>query len=428
MDKEQQRTMEELVEDPNFREYHRQQMDRRRGFNAFDVLRYADYEIRHSNVVAWLLQPSENHGVGSAFLDWFMGRLDRPPRDYDLERVRVERELHYVDITVFLEGEWGSCVVAVENKVGGASQAAVDQIRGYVATLEEEGHSDVRGVLMSTSREGSVQERGISHVSWSDIRAEIERLEKAGKFASEEVAAFVRQYVEAVGRFVAPRGSDEHFFRRLLGEHGALLERLRDVLVKEGDGGVRELVPESGQDYRDSVVRLVKDFRQEPVRLRSAVRDYLDGRGIGTTIDSRGTNFWLMWDLEAAEELDIQGCRWVLTFKYRSLTVHINVPPWCSKGATGGTWERIKSFMRKVPVDRRFRERYPMRGAGYGYYTIYHHQLLGDDVLSALSASEVRDRTLAEVKRFLDSDTSDYRRINDYFRCLSFRPDAATSA
>ena len=37
-------------------------------FNLFDVLKVARNEIRHSNMLSWLLDPRENHGIGDAFL------------------------------------------------------------------------------------------------------------------------------------------------------------------------------------------------------------------------------------------------------------------------------------------------------------------------------------------------------------------------
>jgi len=37
-------------------------------FNPFDVLKIANYEIRHSNVLEWLLNPKENHGFKDVFL------------------------------------------------------------------------------------------------------------------------------------------------------------------------------------------------------------------------------------------------------------------------------------------------------------------------------------------------------------------------
>ena len=37
-------------------------------FNIFDVLKISRTEIRHSNVLSWLLSANENHGLGDAFI------------------------------------------------------------------------------------------------------------------------------------------------------------------------------------------------------------------------------------------------------------------------------------------------------------------------------------------------------------------------
>ncbi len=36
-------------------------------FNLFDILKASRNEIRHSNVLSWLLDPNENHGIGDIF-------------------------------------------------------------------------------------------------------------------------------------------------------------------------------------------------------------------------------------------------------------------------------------------------------------------------------------------------------------------------
>ena len=59
--------LKKLIDDPRFLKYHAETVKGKR-FNPFDVLRYSDYEIRHSNVLAWLLQPNETHRIGDAFL------------------------------------------------------------------------------------------------------------------------------------------------------------------------------------------------------------------------------------------------------------------------------------------------------------------------------------------------------------------------
>ena len=37
-------------------------------FNIFETLKITRAEIRHSNVIAWLLNPTENHGLSNYFL------------------------------------------------------------------------------------------------------------------------------------------------------------------------------------------------------------------------------------------------------------------------------------------------------------------------------------------------------------------------
>ena len=44
-------------------------------FNPFKVLRVDQFEIRHSNILAWLLDPNENHQLGSFFLKKLISRL-----------------------------------------------------------------------------------------------------------------------------------------------------------------------------------------------------------------------------------------------------------------------------------------------------------------------------------------------------------------
>ena len=59
--------LKNLVESSEFQEYHKEQQDR--PFNLFDVLGNADYEIRHSNVLEWLLGSARvPTSTGSKFL------------------------------------------------------------------------------------------------------------------------------------------------------------------------------------------------------------------------------------------------------------------------------------------------------------------------------------------------------------------------
>jgi len=419
--------LDRLFADCGFLQYHAEYV-KRREFNAFDVLRYAEYEIRHSNVIAWLLDPGETHGIDRRFLEWFLdqGRLPgkMPPeivRGDGVQTVRVERELHFVDVTIFLESDRGRHIVAIENKPSRASPEHYEQVRGYDAVLREKYRGRaIHSVLLSTSREGIEAEDKIAHVSWREVGAQIRTMIDEGAFGERNVAAFIRQYLVAVGRLIGPEGSDADYFRKLLDDHHSLLMHMSGAIGEErGEHKVREMVPDGHAHYRETVVRLVKDFRQEPGRLRDEVRDLLTGRGIGTTIHGP----WLNWELEAAPALGIPWCiRWVLDFQYRQISVWLEVPSHCrNKEAV----KDLLAFVRERPIDRRRRERYPMRADGYGYYHVFNHELVADEILSGKSTEVVTEAVLHTVTEFLDAEDSDYTRINDYFQCLAFRPASA---
>ena len=344
------------------------------------------------------------------------------------QTVRVARELYYVDVTIFLESDRGRHIVAVENKPSPASPEHYEQARAHLERLRPKysGHRH-HGVLLSTSRKGIEgedrhPEDPIAHVSWRDVGVQIKTMIGEGAFGDRNVAAFIRQYLVAVGRLIGPEESDTDYFRQLLDDHHSLLKHMSGALGEErGEHKVREMVPDGHAHYRDTVVRLVKDFRQEPGRLRDEVRDLLTSRGIETTI--RGP--WLNWELEAAPALGIPWCiRWVLDFQYRQISVCLEVPSHCrNKEAV----KDLLAFVRERPIDRRRRERYPMRADGYGYYHVFNHELVADEILSGKSAEEVTEAVLHAVTEFLKAEDSDYTRINDYFQCLAFRPEAAVA-
>lgn len=103
--------------------------------NIFHVLKIARTEIRHSNMLAWLLDPSENHGLGSDFLQAFITDLSKPHSyesatdDYDailvpqsaidllssdLTNAQVFREWNRIDLLIKLPKGY---LFAIENKV-----------------------------------------------------------------------------------------------------------------------------------------------------------------------------------------------------------------------------------------------------------------------------------------------------------------------
>lgn len=81
-------------------------------FNAFFTLKIWKTEIYHSNLLAWLFNPYENHGLRTKFLQQFITKFSLSDIDYDTIK-KVYRE--YLDTDILLEGDdW--CII-IENKV-----------------------------------------------------------------------------------------------------------------------------------------------------------------------------------------------------------------------------------------------------------------------------------------------------------------------
>jgi hypothetical protein len=59
-------------------------------FNIFETLDIVNAEIRHSNVLSWLLNPNANHGLGDFFTKQFLKYLISKNKDYLDSKVVIE--------------------------------------------------------------------------------------------------------------------------------------------------------------------------------------------------------------------------------------------------------------------------------------------------------------------------------------------------
>lgn len=128
-------------------------------FNMFDVLKISRTEIRHSNMLGWLLNPNENHGMGDVFLKGILQRLVENDSDgrYDVFNVllmdfytfSVTREWKNIDILLTSTEE--KTVIAIENKVG--SHEHSNQLNRYRNILEKE-YPDYNRMLVFLTPDG----------------------------------------------------------------------------------------------------------------------------------------------------------------------------------------------------------------------------------------------------------------------------------
>jgi|GEM_PF-5953261 hypothetical protein len=110
-----------------------------KAFNAFEVLGIERDEYRHSNVLAWLLNPNANHNLGSKFLELFLKDFkEMNANNLDLKKFRVIREYECVgkriDILLDYNDGENKRLIVVENKIG--SQEGEKQLCTYYDNIQ----------------------------------------------------------------------------------------------------------------------------------------------------------------------------------------------------------------------------------------------------------------------------------------------------
>lgn len=110
-------------------------------FNIFEILKISRMEIRHSNILSWLLDPNENHGLNDSILRGvfqFIIQNDYIDMDIfkillmDLNSFYVKREWNNIDILI--ESKEKEIVLCIENKIDSGEHS--NQLKKYHNYIE----------------------------------------------------------------------------------------------------------------------------------------------------------------------------------------------------------------------------------------------------------------------------------------------------
>lgn len=173
-------------------------------FNMFDILKLTRYEIRHSNMLAWLLDPNENHGIGDGVL---RGLIQHITIDKNAEEVfenllmnynsfELRREYNWIDIlAVSKENKF---VLCLENKIDSGEHD--DQLNRYRNTVTEsfQGYRAMYVYLTPDGVAASDPDNWYA-LSYKDLLIIIENACKS-KNLTPEAELLINNYIDAVRR------------------------------------------------------------------------------------------------------------------------------------------------------------------------------------------------------------------------------------
>lgn len=179
--------------------------------NIFKILKSERTEIRHSNILAWLLNPNANHGLGDSFLRAFIISFYKENADkiesnelrnwafIDCANARVYREelipsnnkKKFLDILV----EFDDRVIAIENKI--YSKENPNQTQSYRINLEKKFPNHKKILVYLTPLGDSPEDKEWGIMSYSQIKTILESILYDN--ISNEVKFIVKNYIELIG-------------------------------------------------------------------------------------------------------------------------------------------------------------------------------------------------------------------------------------
>lgn len=232
-------------------------------FNIFDVLNIARNEIRHSNMIAWLLNSKESHEMRYYFLESFIHKLiDRDELNetnitelllLDYDSFSVYRELKNIDILLLSEKE--KYVIAIENKIDSTEHD--NQLNRYRKVIEEEYPLYKKIYLYLTPYGDEASDKVWKMVDYSVI---LEILEEYKKNHSLDfsVSVLVNNYIELLRREIVEDKELIEICNTIYNKHKKALDLIYKYKADD-KVNISRIVKETMQDFVESGKILFQD-------------------------------------------------------------------------------------------------------------------------------------------------------------------------
>jgi hypothetical protein len=260
--------------------------------NIFTIIKNGATEIRHSNILAWLLQVREHHGLGESFLREFIKAVIRNNPDkasildwafLDYSAQIVQTEDKNIDITIKFENT--KHVIAIENKTKSSEHKAGNsenkQTTEYRRRIEDDCDGYEKLFVYLTPDGDLPADEDWCILSYQDILTIIEDLLKSNSLLPE-VALILSNYCSLIKSDVI--GRDNKLFaacNNVYKRHRLALDLLLDyssnkTKVKQIDPANAELCGRVYSLYENEIELIRKNQVDEVAELALKLANYID--------------------------------------------------------------------------------------------------------------------------------------------------------
>jgi hypothetical protein len=202
-------------------------------FNIFEAVGAVRQELRHSDFLAYLLSPIQNHGLGDAFVRKLLQRVvsladeaQVPVSQIDLDtwnllELDVSREWQNIDI--MLRSEANHFVVMIENKIDTTEHSG--QLQRYWQAIRTQFPNDrILSIYLTPDGEKSSHEASVS-VDYEQVANVIEGLvESRGSSLGSDIRVLMAHYTQMLRRHVVTESEIAELCRRIYRKHAQAID------------------------------------------------------------------------------------------------------------------------------------------------------------------------------------------------------------
>lgn len=179
-------------------------------FNPIKIMGISKNELRHSAILAWLLNPQENHGLGDEFLKLFLTssmQLEAKDRDEHFPLILSQNSLiatevrtEWNNIDILLINREHGWVIIIENKL--YSKQHSEQLQKYYNIINNEfaevDELKTHGIFLTLYEEEPEDERYSTYYHGDIIDLLDGLLNNLNRPLSKEVSIFIHHYLEVL--------------------------------------------------------------------------------------------------------------------------------------------------------------------------------------------------------------------------------------
>ena len=358
-------------------------------FNLFEALGAVRVEVRHSDFLSFLLNPSQNHGLGDTFVKRVLQRslsissvqnLPITPIDldiWDLDELTVFREWQNIDI--LLVDERNHLVVIIENKVGSREHSG--QLQRYWQITNQHYHNwNIVGLFLSPEGDQPSDDNYFP-IDYTTICEILEKLVETRKSTlGPDVLVALNHYTQMLRRHIVSNSEIEQLAKRIYRKHKQALD----------------LIYEYRPDQQESIREILENLIKSESRL---ILDHSSKSYIRFGVNN--------WDVP----LLLEGEGWTRS-KRMLLFEFANTPDRLAlKFIIGpGPIETRQKLFDLATANKPFLK--PSFSAlGKSFSTIYSHEYLSSKAYENNDVDEMEQTIKKKWKQFVDSDLGKIRDI-----------------